>query len=99
LEYSYYVFGPALIDFDRAVWEVRQYCQKLEYTLETADGREIPMLEKELIMIRQSVPTPHKYILQGGMLEKVFNDLENQARKTLFGRMPSSANATREAFG
>ena len=82
-EYSYYVFGPALIDLDRTVWEVRQYCHRLDYSLRTLDGREIPMLQKELARIAQFQRNPHKYRLQGGSLEKIIDDSANPARKTL----------------
>jgi hypothetical protein len=82
-EYSYYVFGPALINLDRTVWELRRYCRRLDYHLETSDGKEIPMLQKELTRMEQFKLNPQKYRLQGGILEKIIEDSESPARTTL----------------
>jgi len=67
-EVSNYAFGGDLVTLDRAVWDLRRYCT----------------LDKELYQekLRNGFAAPRVRI-QGGFLEKVIDDVSNQARRPL----------------
>jgi hypothetical protein len=38
LESSFYLYGPKLVELDKAVWEIRRYCTPLNYERKFRDG-------------------------------------------------------------
>lgn len=85
LEVSHYIFGPKLIEFDKAVWEIRRYCRVINYELDgKANGTRIAMLPLELDRIARSETTArHKFSIMGGHLEKILSKRDHPARPFL----------------
>lgn len=84
LEISYHIFGPKLIEFDKAVWEIRRYCRVINYELRKPDGNKVAVLPLELDLIKKSekIP-PHKFNITGGHLEKILSRQDHPARPFL----------------
>ncbi|GAB2521457.1 HEPN domain-containing protein [Lysobacter humi (ex Lee et al. 2017)] len=85
LEISHHIYGPKLIEFDKAVWEIRRYCRVLDYQLQVkADGTKVAMLSMELERIAKSESLPcHKFSVPGGHLEKILAKKDHPARSFL----------------
>lgn len=84
LESSFCVYGPALIELDKTIWEIRRYCRVLNYEWELSEGQTKNMLSFELDRIAKSEQeAPHKFRLLGGALEKILDTKDNPARKPL----------------
>ena len=84
LEGSFHVYGPKLLELDESIWEIRRYCQLINYTISTKEGRTKDMLPLELRKIANSKKRPsHKLRIQGGVIEKILDDKEHPARKPL----------------
>lgn len=84
LDISYFVRGYVLLDLDRAVWDLRRYCQVLDVC-----GKELPtdeqlMLEKakENLLASGDRP-PHEFRLIGGFLEQILDKKDHPAREAL----------------
>lgn len=95
LEVSHYVVGWELPQLDRAVWEIRRYCEVLAYKFKTNSGEEIDMLEVHLATIDayEKLP-PQRFRLLGSALDKILGNPDDPAREILawqnlyFGRRP-----------
>ena len=73
-----------LLRFDRAVWEIRRYCQPLDYDIELADGSKKNMLDFELARVRAAVTSQEKgTCINGGVLEKIIAIKHHPAREPL----------------
>jgi HEPN domain-containing protein len=84
LEASYYVAGPKLVELDRTVWEIRRYCQVLNYGIALSSGMTRNMLHLELQLIAKSEDQPpHLFRLNGGELEKILTNPKHPARQAL----------------
>jgi HEPN domain-containing protein len=85
LEISHHIFGPKLIEFDKAVWEVRRYCRVLDYEIDPhKDGKKIAMLPLELDRIERLEAVPrHKFRIPSGHLEKILSKKDHPAREFL----------------
>ena len=83
-EASYYNEEFDILRFDRAVWEIRRYCQPLDYDIELADGSKKNMLNFELARIRTAVANHEKgTCIQGGTLEDIIGKKQHPAREPL----------------
>lgn len=84
LESSYYIYGPKLLELDRTVWEIRRYCQVINYDLKLGGNTVKNMLAFELDAIEKSKNIPfHKFKIIGGALEKIIDKKNHSARKPL----------------
>jgi len=83
-EIPYHVYGEYLIDFDRAVWELRRYCRILNYDYISSDGTKRSALNHELLIIERSEDLPpQKFTRVNGLLEKIIADKKHPAREFL----------------
>lgn len=87
-EYRYYEVSYAIqpfdiIRFDRAVWELRRYCQPLDYDI-VLNGKKVNMLNLELDRVQRAKASDEKgTCIRGGILEKIIESADHQARKAL----------------
>ena len=79
LETSYYVQGLELCTLDWCVWEIRRYCQLLNY-----EQNGISMLKPLLRYIESADDYPRQHFkVLGGHLEKIVEDSNHPARPGL----------------
>jgi len=84
LETPFHVMGLELPRLDLAVWEIRRYCNVLNYELSWGKGEPIPMFEIELKKIKNSENRPpQRFSLIGGTIEKIIGNAKHPARKAL----------------
>ena len=84
LDVSYAVHGYALIDLDRAVWDLRRYCQVLDVFGKELTAVEQRMLDAARARLRESKEKPpHEFRLLNGYLERVLIDKKHPARAAL----------------
>ena len=82
-ELSYSNTGRDVIKLDRAVWELRRYCQCLNYNI-TVNGRSISALDSNLQRLKDAVSKIEKdTCILGGWLEQVIKKKEHPAREPL----------------
>lgn len=83
LDISYRSNSSQLHDLDLAVWEIRRYCQLLNYSIQTPKG-ELHCLQPELhrIQAAEGAP-PHKFHIVGGALEEVIKKKRHPSRSAL----------------
>lgn len=85
-ETSYHAQGIDLAKLDRAVWELRRYCQPLDYDIEV-EGRSINLLEHNLSRIRAAKKTNESgTCIMGGWLEEVIRKPAHPSRQALVWR-------------
>lgn len=79
-----YDIEPFEIDrFDRVVWELRRYCQPLDYTVDM-DGKTVNLLPHELDRVHRAKETYAKgTCITGGILEKIVAKKDHPARQAL----------------
>lgn len=83
-EVSYEIEPFDIIRFDRAVWELRRYCQPLDYDIAGADGETMNFLTLELDRIRRAKANHEKgTCITGGILEMIIEKKEHPAREAL----------------
>ena len=96
LDVSYFVQGYALLDLDRAVWELRRYCQLLD-TQQAAPSEHLKRIELAKEQIRQSKSRPpHEFKVLGGYLEEVLANKKHAARSPLIWNNAFFGNRKRE---
>jgi hypothetical protein len=83
LEVSYHASGLHLLVLDRAVWEIRRYCDVLDYYSTKGDGKRIHMLDRELLRIEESEKHPENFQWFQGEIEKIIADPKHPARPDL----------------
>lgn len=84
LDVSYAVHGYALVDLDRAVWDLRRYCQVLDVFDKVLPESEQRMLDEVHQQLRQSkIQPPHEFRLSNGYLERVLKNKKHPARTAL----------------
>lgn len=100
LEISYHSFGITLLDLDRCVWEIRRYCQVLEYTLKHSQtGEEINTLNTKLDKIpKLKNLNYHKFRITGGRLEKILDDKNHPARDFLVWKNAFYSSISRKSI-
>jgi hypothetical protein len=83
-ESSYYNDEFDIIRFDRAVWELRRYCQPLDYDFDLDDGTKKNMLSFELSRIKTALANNEKgTCIKGGTLETIIAERSHPARDSL----------------
>lgn len=82
-EISYHSEELDLPKLDRTVWELRRYCQPLDYDIEV-NGRKVNLLAENLARIRRAQQAGEKgSCIQGGWLESVLAKPKHSARESL----------------
>ena len=70
--------------FDRAVWELRRYCQPLDYEIVDMNGKTVSLLTHELDRVRRAKEKHEKgTCITGGILEKIIEKWDHPAREAL----------------
>lgn len=83
-EVSYDIQPFDIIRFDRAVWEIRRYCQPLDYDIVDKNGKTMNLLTHELDRIhRAKVLRAKGTCVMGGILEKIIEKKDHPAREAL----------------
>lgn len=84
LETSYYIKGPKLIELDKAVWDLRRYCQVLNYKINHPEKESICALDAKLRHLEGAEKRPYQeFRLNGGLLELILAKNEHPARAPL----------------
>lgn len=84
LETSYFIFGPKLVELDKAVWELRRYCRVMNYLLPVSNGNSKPMLEIEIARNEAAEKrSPQEFQIIGGVLEEIIKKKSHPARAPL----------------
>jgi HEPN domain-containing protein len=83
-EVSYDIQPFEIIRFDRAVWELRRYCQPLDYDIVDISGKKVNLLSLELDRIHRAKAKEEKgTCITGGILEKIIEQKDHPAREAL----------------
>jgi hypothetical protein len=83
LEVSWMNRGFELVDLDRAVFEIRKYCQVLDHTIDI-NGEEISVLDENLKRISEAkAPWGKNIKILDGWIEKILENKDHPARKSL----------------
>lgn len=83
-EVSYDIQPFDIIRFDRAVWELRRYCQPLDYGIVDMNGKLVNFLPYELDRIRRAKTSHEKgTCIMGGILEQIIERKDHPAREAL----------------
>jgi hypothetical protein len=70
--------------FDRAVWELRRYCQPLDYDTVDINGKTVNSLTHEVDRIHRAKENHEKgTCIMGGILEKIIEKKDHPAREAL----------------
>lgn len=81
---SYEVEPCDVARLDRAVWELRRYCQPLDYMVEDSTGKTTSALAFQLQRLRRARETFEKgTCIADGVLEKILADRKHPARSSL----------------
>lgn len=81
---SYDIEPLDIIRFDRAVWELRRYCQSLDYESTDMNGNAVNMLPHEIERIHQAKDEYEKgTCITGGFLEQIVENKDHPAREAL----------------
>ena len=84
LEDSWYIMPGDLQRLDRAVVEIRRYCQVLDYEIEKPDGKKVDLFQMNLDRITPRADRPLANVsLMGGWLEQVAEKADHPAREGL----------------
>jgi hypothetical protein len=89
VEYRYYEVSYEtqpfdIIRFDRAVWELRRYCQPLDYDIVDLSGKTVEFLPIELDRIHRAKASNEKgTCVMAGVLEKIIEKRDHPAREAL----------------
>lgn len=88
-EYRYYEVSYDIKPFDiarldRAVWELRRYCQPLDYDIVDMNGKKVNLLTHELDRIHRAKAKHEKgTCVMGGILERIIEKKDHPAREAL----------------
>lgn len=81
---SYEVEALDIARFDHAVWELRRYCQPLDYETVGVNGETVHMLTHELERVQRAKEKHEKgTCISGGTLEKIIQERAHPAREAL----------------
>ena len=81
---SYDIEAFDIARFDRAVWELRRYCQPLDYDTVDINGKPVNSLTHEVDRIhRAKVKHEKGTCITGGILEKIIEKKDHPARESL----------------
>lgn len=83
-EVSYDIQPFDIVRFDRAVWELRRYCQPLDYDVVDMNGETENLLPHELDRVLRAKAKDEKgTCVIGGILEKIVEKKDDPAREAL----------------
>jgi HEPN domain-containing protein len=83
-EVSYEVQPFDIVRFDNAVWELRRYCQSLDYDFVDTNGKTVNSLSRELARVHLAKAKNEKgTCVMGGVLEKIIEKKNHPARDAL----------------
>ena len=83
-EVSYDIQPFDIVRFDRAVWELRRYCQPLDYDIVDMNGKTVNLLTLELDRVHRAKAKHEKgTCVMGGILEKIVEKKDHPAREAL----------------
>ena len=81
---SYDIEPFDIVRFDRAVWELRRYCQPLDYDTVDINGKTVNSLTHEIDRIHRAKEKQEKgTCITGGILEEIIEKKNHPARKSL----------------
>lgn len=82
--FSYDIEPFDIARFDRAVWEIRRYCQPLDYDTVDMNGKTVNFLTDELDRVHRAKEKYEKgTCITGGILERVIEQKDHPAREAL----------------
>lgn len=83
-EVSYSIEPFDIVRLDRAVWEIRRYCQSLDYEIVEMSGKSVNLLAHELDRIHGAKAKLEKgTCVIGGTLERIIKEKDHPAREAL----------------
>lgn len=83
-EVSYDIRPFDIVRFDRAVWELRRYCQPLDYDTVDMNGKTVNWLTHELDRVHRAKAKQEKgTCVMGGILEMIIEKKDHPAREAL----------------
>lgn len=83
-EVSYNIEPFDMARLDRAVWEIRRYCQPLDYDIVDMNGKTVNLLTHELDRVRRATVKHEKgTCVMGGILEQIIDKKDHPAREAL----------------
>lgn len=83
-EVSYDIQPYDIVRFDRAVWELRRYCQPLDYDIVDMNGKAVNLLIHELDRVHRAKEKHKKgTCVMGGILENIIEKKDHPAREAL----------------
>lgn len=83
-EVSYDIRPFDIVRFDRAVWELRRYCQPLDYDTVDINGKMVNLLTHELDRVHRAKAKDEKgTCVMGGFLEMIIEKKDHPAREAL----------------
>lgn len=83
-EVSYSIRPFDIVRFDCAVWEIRRYCQPLDYDIVDTNGETVNCLAHELDRVRRAKEMNKKgTCVMGGVLEQILEKKDHPAREAL----------------
>lgn len=83
-EVSYNIRSFDIVRFDRAVWELRRYCQPLDYKSVDLNGKPVNSLAHEVDRVHRAKEKYEKgTCIVGGILEKIVEKKDHPAREAL----------------
>ncbi len=82
LEYSTHLDAHALMKLDGSIWHVRRFCFYMQSTTMTNTGEHISNLQANIsnATSQEYGRNPHKYKIEGGLLEKILADNSEAAQ-------------------
>ena len=81
---SYDIKPFDIVRFDRAIWEIRRYCQPLDFDTVDMIGKTAPPLADELARIHRAKEQHEKgTCITGGTLERIIEQKDRPAREAL----------------
>ena len=81
LETSYFIYGPKLVELDKAIWELRRYCRVMNYLLPIQNKEPKQMLALEIERNEAAEQrSPQDFHIVGGALESILTKQSHPAR-------------------